>query len=128
MIGKRYWSTGISLRYSSDRTPAWSGALSFHDDGFASDDLATGQISTEGELHTRYYVPTGGVHQRALRLVTDTLIHDADSLGIEFRDAYLYAHGDGEDPGHPMPHGWVELMEEQAERLGWGMPDYEAYR
>ena len=128
MIGKRYWSTGISLRYSGDLTPAWSSALSFQDDGFALDDPATGQISTEGELRTRYDVPTGGIHQRALRLVTDTLIHDAGALGIEFRDPYLYAHKDSEDPAHPMPDGWVELMDEQAERLGWGMPDYAAYR
>ena len=29
MIGKRYRSTGISLRYGGDRNPPWSGYLNF---------------------------------------------------------------------------------------------------
>jgi hypothetical protein len=123
MIGRRYWSTGISLRYGGDRNPAWSGGLSFSDDGWGSDDPSAGAISTVGELSTRYFVATGGTHQRALRLVTDTLIHDAEALGIEFHDPMLYAHQDGEDPDYPMPDDWVELLGEQAERLGWGLPN-----
>jgi hypothetical protein len=56
--------------------------------------------------------------------VTDALSPDAEHLGIEFRDPYIYAEGDGEDPDHPMPDGWVDLLEEQAQRLGWGIPPY----
>ena len=129
MIGKRYWSTGISLRYGGDdRNPAWAGELNFDDDGFGPEDPSTGLISTVGELRTRYWVATKGTQQRALRAVTDNLIHDAETLGIEFRDPYLYAAGDGEDPANPLPEGCVELLEEQAERLGWGLPGYESYR
>jgi hypothetical protein len=128
MIGKRYWSTGIRLRYSGDRNPAWAGDLNFFDGGFGADDASTGHISTVGDLRTRYWLATHGMHQRALRAVTDNLIQDAETLGIEFRDPYLYAAGDGEDLAHPLPEGWVELLEEQAGRLGWGMPGYESHR
>jgi hypothetical protein len=34
----------------------------------------------------------------------------------------LYAHQDGEDLDYPMPDDWVELLREQGERLGWGLP------
>jgi hypothetical protein len=48
MIGKRYWSTGISLRYADERDPAWAGSLDFYDEGFANDDREAGRISTVG--------------------------------------------------------------------------------
>ena len=69
-----------------------------------------------------------GAHQQSMRLVTDTLIRDAEALGIEFQDPMLYGHEDGEDLDYPMPDGWAELLEEEAERLGWGMPPYKAGR
>ena len=127
MIGKRYRSTGISLRYGGDRNLAWSGYLNFFDDGWGADDPAAGEISTVGELSTRYFVATEA-HQQSMRLVTDTLVRDAEALGIEFQDPMLYAHEDGEDLDYPMPEGWAELLGEQAERLGWGMPPYKVDR
>lgn len=128
MIGKRYWSTGISLRYADDRNPAWAGSLDFYDEGFANDDPEAERISTVGSLRTRYYIRTSGRHGDALAAVTDTLRRDAEKLGIEFRDPYVYAEIEGEDPNHPLPDGWVGLLEEQADRLGWGMPGYESHR
>jgi hypothetical protein len=128
MIGKRYWSTGISLRYSNDRGAAWSGSLDFFDDGFANDDLAADRISTQGQLRTRYFVHVPGQHSEVVAAVTDTLRRDAETLGIEFRDPYLYAEGDGEDPNNPLPDGWVDMFEEQADQLGWGMPAYREQR
>jgi hypothetical protein len=114
VIGKRYWSTGINLRYAAGRKPAWSGSLNFSDDGFASYEPG---VSTVGELRTRYVVPAEEGHLPALRSVTRTLIDDADLLGIEFRDPYLDA-----DPNFPGPTGWRELFEVEARRLGWGAP------
>src|SRR5262249_52403560 len=49
----------------------------------------------------------------ALAAVTDTLRREAKKLGIEFRNPYIYAEGDGEDPNHPLPEGWADLLEEQ---------------
>lgn len=124
MIGKRYWSTGIRLNYSGDRDPAWGGELDYYDEGFNDDEPEQGMISTNGHLRTRYYVPTRGGHRDALATVTDTLKRDAEQLGIEFRDPMIYAAGDGDDPDCPMPPGWIDLLEEEAERHGWGIPTY----
>lgn len=128
MIGKRYWSTGISISYSGDRHPGWGGEVDFLDDGFCNDEPERGLVSTQGWLRTHYYVPSRGGHRDALTAVTDTLTQDAERMGIEFRDPYIYAKGDGEDPDHPMPEGWVDLLEEQAERLGWETPPYRRSR
>jgi hypothetical protein len=87
MIG-RYRSAGISLRYPADHGPGWAGRLIFFDDGHEDDDPTTGRIGIMGRLHT-YYVASGGIHQRALRAVTNSLIHDAQSLRIDLRDPYL---------------------------------------
>lgn len=122
MIGK-YWSTGISLRYVGDRRrPSWHGSLDFHDDGFASDNLEAGLLSTEGTLRTRYIVPTRGDHRDALIGITDILKRDAESLGIEWRDPCIFADGDRSDPANPYPDDWFDLFQEQADRLGWELP------
>lgn len=121
MIGKRYWSSGILLSHLEGDDPYWHGTAGFYDDGFADDDPAAGRISTHGELRTHYFVRARN-HQESLRLVIDTLRTDAEALGIEFRDPYLYAAGDGEDPAHPMPEGWRDLLREQADRVGWRLP------
>jgi hypothetical protein len=119
MIG-RYWSTGIKLRFNRfDRDGGWAGSLDFFDNGFADDPDAR-RISTQGRLQTRYFVPTSGQHQDAIAAITDTLREDAGHLGIEFREPWLYAQGDGEDPAHPMPDGWRAAFGAEATRLGWG--------
>ena len=71
-------------------------------------------------------MPSKGGHREALTLVTDTLIRDAEQLGIEFRDPTIYATGEGVDPDYPLPYDWVDLFEEQADRLGWSRPPYRA--
>ena len=121
MIGRRYWSSGITVRYSEpDAEPAWMGSLDFQDEGLANDIPAAGLVSTRGRLETRYFVPAIGGHRVALASVTDTLKRDAEGLGIEFRDPWVYADADGEDPSRPMPGGWRRLLREEADRLGWG--------
>lgn len=108
MIGDGYWSTGIVLKYSGDGK--WSASLDFYDDGFCDDE------STEGNLHTRYFV--------GIETAIDTLIADAKTLGIRFvnptgDNPRLYAYGDGESKEWPMPKGYDELLSQQARRIGY---------
>ena len=124
MIRKRYWSTGIRIEYTYHRSPAWGGEVEFFDDTFADQDPGRGLISTYGHLQTRHFVPSRGSHREALTLVTDALIRDAEQLGVEFRDPTIYATGEGVDPDYRLPEGWVDLFEEQADRLGWATPLY----
>jgi hypothetical protein len=133
LIRKRYWATGIRIEYTDHHNPAWGGEVDFYDDtlpgrdeSWANGDQGSeqGQISTHGHLQTRYFVPSRGSHRDALTAVTDSLINDAEQLGIAFRDPTLYATGEGLEPDYPMPEGWIELLEEQADRLGWTRPPY----
>jgi hypothetical protein len=121
---KRYWSTGIRIEYTSYHGPAWGGEVDFFDDNPGDQDPAQGAISTYGRLQTRYFVPSKGSHRDALTAVTDTLITEVEQFGIEFRDPTLYATGEGVDPDYPLPEGWVDLFEEQTDRLGWTRPPY----
>lgn len=128
-----YWSTGIILtwnpqvRRGTDGTwvPGWSGVVTFHDDGWVEDlDTDAGVISTEGTLRTRYTV-TDGKQRTALAAVIDTLIADADRLGIHFTwpmadsSPRLCYRGDGEHSDYPPPHGWRDLLAAEAQRIGW---------
>ncbi|MEU7978298.1 hypothetical protein AB0B63_07170 [Micromonospora sp. NPDC049081] len=120
-----YWATGITLRWYGHRQ-AWAGHVDFYDDGFAGDDNAdAGKISTEGRLHTRYYVRSGGT-TTGIRTVIDTLIADAERLGITFGGrtgkANLYYDGDSENTEFPPPQGWREMLTVEAERIGWECP------
>jgi hypothetical protein len=124
VIRKRYWSTGIRIEYTDYHSPAWGGEVAFFDDSLADHAPEQEAISTYGHLQTRYFVPSRGSHRDALTAVTDTLINDAEQLGIAFRDPTLYATGEGLEPDYPMPEGWIELLEEQADRLGWTRPPY----
>ena len=108
MIGNRYWSTGIVLKY--DGRGSWSATAEFFDSGFCDDE------STEGRLHTRYYVP--------LETAIDVVIADAAKLGIEFNKntdgkSILMVRGDGEYEDCPLPENWKEVLEQQAVRIGW---------
>lgn len=125
MIGSRYWATGITVRYMEG--PRWGASLDFYDDGFMND--SPGGISTQGTFGTRYLVQTTDVPD-PLPAVLDALIADAARLGIEFRDALdappmLYVAGDGgvasdgEAAGEGLPDNWRQLLQEQADRLGW---------
>ncbi len=124
MIRKRYWSTGIRIEYTDCHSPAWGGEVDFFDDSLGDQAPEQRAISTHGRLQTRYFVPSRGSDRDALTAVTDTLIRDAEQLGVEFRDPTLYATGEGVDPDYPLPDGWVDLFEEQADRLGWARPPY----
>jgi hypothetical protein len=111
MIGSAYWSTGISVGYSDER---WVASAKFLDDGFANDDVDDLRISTEGTLHTRYYV-RDGKHVDALTVVIDTVKADAERLGIVWKDPHIYVNThDGE-----VPAAIQRLVDRQAVRLGW---------
>lgn len=109
MIGDTYWTTGIKLKYDGrpDNGGKWSANLDFYDDGFCDDE------STEGTLHTRYYVE--------IETAIDTLIADAKRLGIEIKKGigdkpFLMLYQDGE---RYVPDSWRKVLQEQAERIGF---------
>ncbi|MFI8351277.1 hypothetical protein [Streptomyces sp. NPDC085596] len=133
MISKsgRYWSTGITVTYSQlaerindEPYGGWHAALEYTDDGFANNDPDTGQVSTEGTLHTRYPVRNAKIRS-GLSVAVDTLLADAKRLGIEFigtsayPEPWLYYNGDGESAEHPPPTGWRETLAAEAERIGF---------
>lgn len=126
-----YWATGITLTWHPDisadyqgaRTSSWSGKLDFFDDGWRGDDNPDeGRVATEGTLRTRYAV-ADGQQQTALAAVIDTLIADAQRLGIqlgtEADGPRLYVPGDGEWADHPFPDDWRNLLAAEAQRIGW---------
>ena len=124
MIGNGYWSTGITVtwQYSGSGDYGWAASLEYLDDGFCNDDADVGRVSTEGTLHTRYAVRQGETAD-ALTVVIDTIKADAERLGIRWGavtpGATVYYKGDGEDEDFPPPDGWREMVNAQAERLGW---------
>lgn len=112
MIGSYYHSAGITVRYgySGGGHHGWSADLKFFDAGFAEDG------STEGCLHTRYFVRGEDGLTRAI----DMLLADAERLGIRMMDDPLppglwYT----DDADYPAPDGWAVELEAQATRLGW---------
>lgn len=143
MIGERFVSTGITVRYgyAGSRSTAtgtverfgWQATCRFMDAGFANDDPGAGAISTEGVIHTRYFVgnltgdETGPMaveaHGNALAAAIDAVRRDAEAMGIQFgiegTGPWIYGHGDGEDPASNLPYGWKALLRTQADRLGW---------
>lgn len=127
-----YWAVGMTVRWrehSGRRNGVphggWDAWLNFYDGGFCDDEPDQGQVSTEGTLRTRYAVADGETVS-GLRAAIDTLIRDAQQLGIEFRRIVgppsLSYHGDGEDKDWPPPAGWRTLLTVEAERLGWEAP------
>jgi hypothetical protein len=133
MISKsgRYWSTGITVtwapfaeRIQGEPYGGWHAKLDYSDDGFADNDPDAGQISTEGTLHTRYPVRDAKIRS-GLSVAIDTLLADAERLGIEFKavgpysESWLFYRGDGEDAEHPPPDGWRETLAAEAERVGF---------
>jgi len=121
---KRFWSTGIRIEYTDYLNPAWGGEVDFFEEDWVTEDPRRTLPSTYGHLQTRHLVPSRGSHRDALTVVTDTLIRDAEQLGIEFRDPTLYVTGDGVEPDYPLPEDWIDLFEEQTDRLGWARPPY----
>ncbi|WP_030670745.1 hypothetical protein [Streptomyces rimosus] len=143
MISKRsggYWSVGITVTWSPQaRTtngqafPGWKASLEFFDDGHADDDVAEGQVSTQGHLETRYFVTDvnipstpyrPGTTVNGLTAAIDVLLTDAERLGIDLMTwsddrPFLYYRGDGEDPNHAPPQGWRETLNAEAARMGW---------
>lgn len=132
MISKtgRYWSTGITVVWSErahtiNGVPhgGWSASLEFCDDGFVGSKSEDGEISTQGELRTRYFIQDeNGVS--GLTAAVNGLIEDADRLDIDFKvwdeeAPMLYYKGDGEHPDFEPPSGWRETLQAEAERLGW---------
>jgi hypothetical protein len=122
MISKsgRYWSTGITVHWSADW--GWAASLDYLDDGFANDNPDSGDVSTEGTLHTRYCV-RDGYNVSGLTATVDALVADAKRLGIEFQTElggpHLFYKGDGESGDFPPPAGWREILSTEAARLGW---------
>lgn len=116
-----YWAASITLRYQ-DRPQSWAGNLDFYDEGLANDNAESGRISTEGSLHTRYFVK-GHPAEVALAAVIDTLIADAGRLGIGFKgtvtDKPELLYDDGENAEFPPPEGFKHMLRTQADRIGW---------
>lgn len=116
--GSTWTSTGITLTYldragSNGETTrsGWHASLDFDDAGFNNDDADAGHVSTEGKLHSRYAVSDGS-DRSGIEVVLDTLLADAEQLGITFVGTikpvpFLYYRGDGEDQNFPLrPTGW----------------------
>lgn len=83
MIGKDYYFVGINLQYgySGGGKNGWSAILDFQDGGFANDNVATGIVSTEGSLRTRYALrDENGVS--GVQVALESILRDASSLGI----------------------------------------------
>ena len=122
MIGKDYWSTGITVNYGYSGSGAygWGAEVKYYfDAGLSSDDTDAGRVSTEGELRTRYYVRQGS-EADALTVAIDVIKADAERLGITWQDnASVYYKGDGEDVEYPAPEGWRDLVDAHTRRLGW---------
>lgn len=122
-----YWATGITLRYrgyQGNHPESWGGNVNFYDDGFLNNNPAAGEVSTEGRLHTRYFVESYD-GDAALTAVIDTLIADAGRLGIRFVGTaagkpMLWCESEDED--FPPPAGWRNMLRAQAERIGWDSP------
>ncbi|SHX96578.1 Uncharacterised protein [Mycobacteroides abscessus subsp. abscessus] len=87
MIGKRYWSTGVTLRFARGvcgGADGWAASLKFYDDGFAGDDRPSdGRVSTEGELRTRYFVTDQSMSAAAAAAIR-AVKADATNLGVKF--------------------------------------------
>ncbi|HLL69077.1 MAG TPA: hypothetical protein VK453_25680 [Micromonosporaceae bacterium] len=115
-----YWVSAITATYDSHRDH-WGARLGFYDDGFADDDPATGRISTEGTLGTRYYVANTNGAGSGLAVALDVLIADAERLGIKFGGVggmppcLFY---DDQDGTFPPPDDWDAIGAGQAKRLG----------
>jgi hypothetical protein len=112
-----YWATGITVKHHNGK---WTASVTFHDNGFANDDPDAGRISTEGTLHTRYYI-ADGEQVDGLTAAIDAVKADAERLGIIWRTPTVYMDQDGE--GSDDSAGWRSLVDSQAERLGWA-PSY----
>jgi hypothetical protein len=113
-----YWSTGIIVRHMNGK---WAAAVKYFDDGFLDDSVDDKRISTEGELHTRYFV-ADGAHADGLTAAVDAVKADAERLGIRWTETpppSVYMEGDGEHAAWPAPLGWRSRVNEQARRLGW---------
>lgn len=119
MIGNKYWSNGITVRYSDGR---WSASVDYYDNGFANDSADDARVSTEGRVHTRYYLRDGKTAD-ALTVAVDAVKADAERLGITWNTPgvgpFVYMLGDGENDGREVPENWRELVDRQARRLGW---------
>lgn len=103
MIGNEYWATGVIL--SCLRDGEWRAKVEFFDAGFCDNK------STEGELKTRYLID--------VELAIDTVIEDAEKLGIVFQEKNIYMIGDGEWKDEYYPDNWRQIIGKQCDRIGW---------
>jgi hypothetical protein len=84
MIGSNFRYNVISLTYGNagNGEKGWAAYVKFHDSGFSNDDAATGAVSVEGELRTRYYVKDSkGVTGAEAAL--DAILADLKALNIQ---------------------------------------------
>ena len=108
MVGK-IWTTGITLKYEGNR---WYASADIHDDGFCDGK------SIKGEVSTSYGLPIASA--------IDVILEAIEMLGMskEFplhadRRGRLYYVEDGHSKEYPPPENWLDLLREQANRIGW---------
>lgn len=113
MIGTQYQAHGITLHYgyAGEGRTGWQATVRFRDAGFCDDDACLHHVSTEGELHTRYFVAGGGDQVTSATAAATVIKADAERLGIAFTDPLddsptVYLHpdnwiADDIERGHP---------------------------
>lgn len=109
MIGKLF-STGITLKYgyTGSNKHGWWASITINDMGHCEDG------SVRGKLSTSY-----GHQDPAFSI--DTIKADAERMGIEFlgvadeQPFLLYT----DDANYPAPENTREVLEREANRIGW---------
>ena len=127
----RYRSTCITVTFTpvaehanGQPYPGWHAALDYCDDGVRRQRPRDRPGLHRRHTPTRYPVRDSKIRS-GLSIAIDTLLADAARLDIDFPTApspRLYYWGDGEDPNHPAPEGWRDLLAAEADRIGWTHP------
>lgn len=105
MIGSGYVYNQIGLRYfGSDAAHAgWTASAPFVDFGFASDNVDAREVSTEGELTTRYIVDDASDGTSGAVIAAQTIMADLARMNIErltnARTALFVSNGEDAEMG-----------------------------
>lgn len=118
MIGTEYRFTGITLKYRGyDGLHSWAATAEFFDHGFSGDNAATGSVSTQGNLVTRYYVSDKDGHS-GLEAAVNAILTEIKRFGIipALDDLYLYLK---DDDSSDIPEEELQRVRLLAKKLGY---------